>query len=228
MFVQSLPPLSFTEAIKIGCKKFLTFKGRARRSEFWFFTLLISIIICLLAFVFFYILVIMILTNPNKKHDNDEKVDPDLAGTIIGLIIFIFICEIILMIPLISSGVRRLHDTGRSGAFYFLCFIPFGNIILLIFFLEDSQQGENEYGPSPKYIQIQSDSLINNSQIIPVQGMPVPNSQFSQAYPQPNPYQENSQFSQYPQIPIQPNLYQGPMPENPPNQNQIATPMVSP
>ena len=94
--------------------------------------------------------------------------------------------------------------------------------------LEDSQQNENKYGRSPKYIQIQDSSLVNNSQIIPVEGMPAPNSQFSKGYPQVKPYQQNSQYSQYSQAPFQPNLYQGAMPEDLPNQEQIATPLISP
>ena len=141
------------------------------------------------------------------------------------------IAEIVFLFPLISAGVRRLHDTGRSGCYYLLSFIPFGNIILLVFFVEDSEQNENEYGPSPKYIQIQNDPLMNNSQIIPVNGMPAPNSQISQVYPQAYPYQQYPQYPQnpqYPQAPIQNNLYQGPIQANPSNQEAIATPMVSP
>jgi uncharacterized membrane protein YhaH (DUF805 family) len=50
-------------------------------------------------------------------------------------------------------GVRRLHDTNRSGWFYLLAFIPIvGDIILLVFECEDSGEGSNRYGPSPKYV----------------------------------------------------------------------------
>lgn len=54
-------------------------------------------------------------------------------------------------IPSLSSLIRRLHDTGRSGWWFWISLIPlFGPISLLIFTVEDSQPGENRYGPNPK------------------------------------------------------------------------------
>ena len=235
MYVQTLPSLNFREAITISFKKYCTFSGRARRSEFWLLTLFASIIMSFLLIIF-YIFFIIAFANSYKKHDNSytgryESDNDSFTGYLIFLIIFIVIAEIVFLFPLISAGVRRLHDTGRSGCYYLLSFIPFGNIILLVFFVEDSHQNANEYGPSPKYIQIQNDPLMNNSQIIPVNGMPAPNSQISQVYPQAYPYQQYPQYPQnpqYPQAPIQNNLYQGSIQANPSNQEAIATPMVSP
>ena len=147
------------------------------------------------------------------------------AGSIVGLIIIVII-EIVLTIPLISAGVRRLHDTGRSGCYYLLCFVPFGSIVLLIFFIEDSQQGSNEYGPSPKYISIQTDPLVNNIQVIPVNGYPVANPQLYPVYPAVNQYPQYPPVVQNPQVPVQENLYYEQQPAIPVNQE--ATPMTSP
>ena len=56
------------------------------------------------------------------------------------------------IIPGLAVSVRRLHDTGRSGAWLLLGLIPVvGFIVILIFTLEDSQPGANQYGISPKY-----------------------------------------------------------------------------
>ena len=141
---------------------------------------------------------------------------------------FVVIIEIILAIPLISASVRRLHDTGKSGLFLLLTLVPFGNLVLLLFFLEDSQQNANEYGPSPKYLLIQGGPVINNSsQAVQVSGMPSLNSQYL-VYSQAIPYQQYQQFSQNSQAPIINNLYQEPIQDLPSNQEQIATPMVSP
>ena len=50
-----------------------------------------------------------------------------------------------------AVGVRRLHDTGRSGWWILIGFIPvIGWLVLLVFMFMDSQPGDNEYGPSPK------------------------------------------------------------------------------
>ena len=54
-------------------------------------------------------------------------------------------------IPYLAVGVRRLHDTGRSGWWMLIYFVPFiGAIVLLVFFVQDSQDGYNQYGPNPK------------------------------------------------------------------------------
>ncbi len=58
-----------------------------------------------------------------------------------------FIAGLALLIPGLAVGVRRLHDTGKSGLWYLICLIPFvGSIVLLIFFLTPGQPTANEYG----------------------------------------------------------------------------------
>ncbi|MEP1500313.1 DUF805 domain-containing protein, partial [Nonlabens ulvanivorans] len=57
------------------------------------------------------------------------------------------------IIPSLAVIVRRLHDTGRSGWFYFISMIPLvGTVILLIWLIEDSKHGANQWGPNPKGI----------------------------------------------------------------------------
>ena len=52
-------------------------------------------------------------------------------------------------IPSIAILVRRLHDTGRSGLWFFIIFVPFaGSIILLVFLCNRGQDGDNAYGPA--------------------------------------------------------------------------------
>ena len=56
-----------------------------------------------------------------------------------------------LIIPNISVTFRRLHDIGRSGWWWLLALICcVGQIILFVFALQDSQPGDNQYGPNPK------------------------------------------------------------------------------
>jgi len=55
------------------------------------------------------------------------------------------------LIPSLAVGVRRLHDTNRSGWWLLIGFIPvIGTFILIYFFVLDSQPGKNQYGPNPK------------------------------------------------------------------------------
>ena len=78
------------------------------------------------------------------------------------IFIVLALCLIYSLIPSLSLSVRRLHDTGRSGCYMLLGFIPFGSLVLLIFFCQDSNPESNIYGPSPKYIS------TNLSPIIPM------------------------------------------------------------
>jgi uncharacterized membrane protein YhaH (DUF805 family) len=58
-----------------------------------------------------------------------------------------FIIVIALLIPSVAVGVRRLHDTDRVGWWYLLCFVPLiGAIVLIIFFVQKSQPGQNRFG----------------------------------------------------------------------------------
>ena len=53
----------------------------------------------------------------------------------------------------LSLAIRRLHDSGKSGWFLLLGLIPLvGAIILLVFYCQDSEKGQNKWGPSSKYI----------------------------------------------------------------------------
>lgn len=55
-----------------------------------------------------------------------------------------------ILVPSIAVGVRRLHDTNRSGRWMLIGLIPIvGSIVLLVFFVLESTGGSNEYGPDP-------------------------------------------------------------------------------
>lgn len=77
-----------------------------------------------------------------------------LVGFIVGLIPIVnYIWAIAAIIPAIAIGVRRLHDIGKSGWWYLLILVPIvGAIILIIWFIRDSQPGDNQWGPNPKAI----------------------------------------------------------------------------
>ena len=103
------------------------FRGRARRSEYWYFFLFNMIVWFVITFVVAYI-----------------------AGEIVGMIIG-DIYALGVFIPSLAVGVRRLHDAGKSGWYYLVGFIPLvGGIWLLILFCKDSQPGTNEWGANPK------------------------------------------------------------------------------
>lgn len=75
-----------------------------------------------------------------------------IVGLVLGAIFFAlsWIWSLATFIPSLAVGVRRLHDTGRSGwNLLWACLPVIGTIILLVFFCQDSRE-DNQYGPNPK------------------------------------------------------------------------------
>jgi uncharacterized membrane protein YhaH (DUF805 family) len=71
----------------------------------------------------------------------------------LGLIVYVLlgIAYLGIIIPSIALVVRRLHDVGRSGWWYFIGLVPaIGSIILFVWMVTDSQPGANAWGPNPK------------------------------------------------------------------------------
>ncbi len=215
--MQTFPTVGCCQAFKLSFINYAKFEGRSRRSEFWYFYLNIFIITLIVYFISFIVSI-----NSNSKRNSNLPV-----LLFYGLLVF----YLIIFIPSISLTVRRLHDTGRSGLFYFIIFIPFvGSFILLYFCCIDSEQGPNKYGPSPKYIPLQQNTLLNpNNNYVQPNIVVVP----VNPYPQQNPIPP--QVSPYPQQnPIPPQVapypQQNPIPPQVvpyPQQNQIP-PQVAP
>jgi uncharacterized membrane protein YhaH (DUF805 family) len=114
--------VSFTEAIRVCLNKYVTFSGRARRSEFWFWALF-ALCIGVVASIIDYI---------------------------VGSSIVSWVVSLGLLLPGIAVTIRRLHDTSRSGWFYLLALVPFGGFVVLYFVLQDGTPVDNAYGASPK------------------------------------------------------------------------------
>ena len=63
--------------------------------------------------------------------------------------------SLVILIPNIGVGIRRLHDIGKSGWWYLLALIPLiGTIILLVWCAREGDYGDNAYGPDPKKITV--------------------------------------------------------------------------
>ena len=122
--------LTFTDAIKICFSKFADFSGRARRQEYWYFT----------------VFNMVIQAGLNALGRLVFGSDSNMAS------IFSGIFSLVILIPSLAVAWRRLHDVDKSGAYYLFMLIPFiGWIIVLIQLCKDSQPGENRFGVSPKY-----------------------------------------------------------------------------
>jgi uncharacterized membrane protein YhaH (DUF805 family) len=113
--------MSFGQAISTVFRKYATFDGRASRAEFWYFTLFTVLVSVALAII--------------TGRDN---------GMIANL------ANLVFLLPSLAVGVRRLHDTTRTGWYILFALIPVVGIILLIVWWAQAGPTEpNEYGDSP-------------------------------------------------------------------------------
>tara|TARA_B100000780_G_scaffold182067_1_gene127764 strand:+ start:226 stop:579 length:354 start_codon:yes stop_codon:yes gene_type:complete len=110
-------------------RKYAVFSGRARRKEYWLFSV-------------FYIGLIFVMMFTDV-----------ILGTYViasGFGVLGSITVLGLLLPSISVLVRRLHDADKSGWWVLLGFVPLGGLILLVFCCMDGTKGENRFGPDPK------------------------------------------------------------------------------
>jgi uncharacterized membrane protein YhaH (DUF805 family) len=120
--------VTFGEAIRACLSDYVTFSGRARRAEYWWFAL-------------FNLIGTLGLT----------ALDLRLFG--VGLEStgpFVLLFSLAILLPAVSVMVRRLHDTGRSGWWFWITLIPLiGGLVLIVWLATPGDAGANDYGPDP-------------------------------------------------------------------------------
>lgn len=112
--------MNFIESIQTCYKKFFDFSGRASKSEYWWFQLY-NAIIYVLTFLF--------------------------QG---DLVLLFSILVIVNLIPVYAAGVRRIHDSDKSGWFVLLSLIPLIGLYVFVLLLQDGSKGKNRFGTKPK------------------------------------------------------------------------------
>lgn len=115
--------MGFQEAVRTVLSKYATFTGRAARPEFWWFALFSFIVHLVASFI-------------------DQL--------IFGHQILDGLTSLALLLPSLAVGVRRLHDTGKSGWWLLLLLIPIiGWLVLIYFYIQPGEPGDNQFGPAP-------------------------------------------------------------------------------
>jgi uncharacterized membrane protein YhaH (DUF805 family) len=114
--------------LKVVRDNYANFNGRARRKEYWMFTLVNVIIAIILAVI-----------------DNVAGLTYAGGNGIIGSVY-----SLIVLVPGIAAVVRRLHDTGRSGWNYLWVLTCIGIFYVLYLLILEGDHGPNEYGADPK------------------------------------------------------------------------------
>jgi uncharacterized membrane protein YhaH (DUF805 family) len=107
---------------KEAFEKYAEFNGRARPAAYWMFVLF--------------------------------HIGAFIATAVIDVVlgtgfVFLILYWLASIVPYLALSSRRLHDTGKSGWVQLISLIPFGSLLLLIFYIQGSQPGPNQYGPNP-------------------------------------------------------------------------------
>jgi len=114
--------MTFGQAIASGFRNYTTWSGRASRSEFWWW----------------YLFSILVMIIPNAWYLAEVNNKTYGFGTVLYALV-----ALALVLPTLAMTIRRLHDTNRSGGWWWIQLIPFvGSIILLVFmFLAPVNEG---------------------------------------------------------------------------------------
>ncbi len=114
--------MTFGEAVRSGFDHYVKFDGRASRPAFWWWVLFVILV----------------------------SVAANIIDLAIGAPVFSALVGLGLLLPGLSVSIRRLHDTNRTGWWILIYLIPLiGLIVLLVFYLQQGDPGENRYGPPP-------------------------------------------------------------------------------
>jgi uncharacterized membrane protein YhaH (DUF805 family) len=119
--------MNFVEGTVAGFRNYVNFSGRAIRSEYWYwvlFTVLIAIVTGIL--------------------DRALFPDSEMGSGPLNLI-----ANLIILLPSISIGIRRLHDIDRTGWWYLIVFTIIGVFVLIYWACLRGTQGSNRFGPDP-------------------------------------------------------------------------------
>lgn len=118
---------TFGGALKDGFARYVDFKSRSTRSQYWWFTLW-SVLFSIGSTIL------------------DASLGMGDSGPI-GLLV-----SLVFFLPSIAVAIRRLHDIGRTGWWMLLVFVPLlGWIVLLVFYCTKSQPMPNQWGPEPRH-----------------------------------------------------------------------------
>lgn len=114
--------MGFMDAVKAVLTNYVGFSGRARRSEYWWF--------------FLFQVIVSVIMN--------------VVVSVTGVMLLSTLVSLALLLPGLAVSVRRLHDIDKSGWWLLIALTGVGIIVLIVWAAQDSQAGDNKYGPNPK------------------------------------------------------------------------------
>jgi uncharacterized membrane protein YhaH (DUF805 family) len=118
--------MNFGQAIKSGFSNYVTFSGRACRSEYWFWVLFAVI-----------------------GGLGTGILDALIFGYHAGVSPLNGIFSLAIFLPGLAVAARRLHDTDRVAWWLLIALTGIGAIFLVVWFCFKGTSGPNRFGPDP-------------------------------------------------------------------------------
>ena len=133
--------MTMQDAVASVFRNYVTFSGRARRAEYWWFILFSFIVSVILSVIDGAVFGYSFTSSTGDGSAAFAYSSPGILSSIWSLAT---------LLPSLAVAVRRLHDTGRSGWWLLIFLIPLvGLIVLLVWFASRGNPGTNAFGPDP-------------------------------------------------------------------------------
>jgi uncharacterized membrane protein YhaH (DUF805 family) len=156
---QMAAEVGFGEAVRRGFRGWRRWSGRASATEYWWWFLFASIVTAACYFVGYFVFIVGLIaalgtTSTVVSSTGLPAGQTDVnGGAVAALLLFgllvVVAYVVVIVVPWLAVSARRLHDTGRSGAWLWLLLVPFGTTFLLVFLAFPSTPTANQYGPVP-------------------------------------------------------------------------------
>ena len=143
--------MTFFGAIRSVFRNYATFSGRSARSEFWWWMLFATLTRGFLGFIYTMTMLALIMPLSLAAANNNITDAAAVLGAIFNPMYFTLLAwDLAILLPTLAVMVRRFHDTGRSGWFVLITFIPLvGTILMIVFLVEESRPESNAWGDRP-------------------------------------------------------------------------------
>jgi len=129
--------MNLQQSVRTCLRKYVTFSGRAQRSEYWWFILFVVTV------NFALTLLDSALFGSVETYGSGFSATTDTP-------VFSGIFNLLVLLPTVSAVVRRLHDVNRSVWWYLIVLIPLiGAIMMLVWLASKGTVGQNRFGPDP-------------------------------------------------------------------------------
>ena len=141
--------VGFGEAVRRAFAGWGDYSGRATVAEYWWFVLF-DVLVALPLYLLFVVVLASSFSTATNADGTASVTSTGLSAVGILLAIVMVVAYVVLVLAGLALSVRRLHDSDKSGWWLLISFVPFGSLVLLVFYILPGTPGPNRWGPVPQ------------------------------------------------------------------------------